>query len=138
MCEQCLLNEETHKHELVEVLGHTEEFFYFEYECKERKIYVGPCIVAVPDASILSKYSVQFVLSVIELESNTPDSYKKSLAKLYNIGPNYKPSVKKNDILYHHINLPDYANPSLVESLPNPDKKKKKIWSSLQSTSSLW
>eukprot|EP01124_Arcella_intermedia_P016823 TRINITY_DN23425_c0_g1_i1.p1 TRINITY_DN23425_c0_g1~~TRINITY_DN23425_c0_g1_i1.p1 ORF type:complete len:286 (+),score=84.72 TRINITY_DN23425_c0_g1_i1:126-860(+) len=126
MCEDCLLNENTHHHTLIEVQGIREEFFYFEYSYKERKIYVGPCTVAVPDASILQKHSVKFVLSVLELEMSSPDPYKKSLANLYQIGPQYKDSLKHKDVLYHHINLPDYANPSLVESLPHPDKKKSK------------
>jgi len=121
MCENCFLDEETHIHPLEEISGDNEEDVLFSYQDKitGNTLFLGQVQTALPYSLTIMEHQIKSVLSVIDIESDPKKERNKTKMALRNVyyppdKQSYYRTILHQDILYHHINLPDFANPDLV------------------------
>jgi len=122
MCETCFINEENHEHPLVEMTEQKEEILLYSYTdpTSGNKLFLGQLPTALPNSQTIQENDIKSVLSVIDLDDNDPQiksNRNKTILRgvYYNNLPiaGSKTSLFQG-ILYHHINLSDFANPDLV------------------------
>jgi len=124
MCESCFLNEENHDHPLEEITVTKEEIVLYSYTDPNsgNKLLLGQLPTALPNSITIEENDIKSVLSVIDLESDPQiketNRNKSTLREIYYKANDHRTGYNKSSfyqgILYHHINLADFANPDLV------------------------
>lgn len=81
---------------------------------------MGQLPTALPNSATIREYEIKSVLSIIDFEADPKQkesNHNKSILRdLYysKERTDYSKSILHQGILYHHINVPDFANPDLV------------------------
>jgi len=121
MCENCFIDEETHIHPLEEISKDNEEVVLYSYQDKitGNTLFLGQVQTALPYSFTIMEHQIKSVLSVIDIEPDPKKELNRTKLTLRNVyyppdKQSYYRTILHQDILYHHINLPDFANPDLV------------------------
>eukprot|EP01127_Copromyxa_protea_P002514 TRINITY_DN12401_c0_g1_i1.p1 TRINITY_DN12401_c0_g1~~TRINITY_DN12401_c0_g1_i1.p1 ORF type:complete len:354 (+),score=89.26 TRINITY_DN12401_c0_g1_i1:19-1080(+) len=117
MCEDCVLNEETHKHPMNKVKGERRELVHFEYQDKKKTgntLYLSEFTCAIPGSATIRDKDIKSVLSVMDFDGGGDGL--KDLRTVFHKPGVYTQTTRTQGVVYHNVAVPDYRDPAKLST----------------------